>query len=300
MIPRTVLREIDREIGVDPNYDPLAEEHILTSLDSTNNKSYKNNSGKPFFESIEHDFLTVVCTKCGDYHNVQVPCGYRSCPSCSKNRVMQRRDYLMNKFSEVLSKHDMNHSLRELTLTFKNVKSLSGWIDKFHNWITAFRRSFNVNKKLSPYHIEGGCGNIEITRNRALQNWHIHVHLAIEGNYIPQGVIVDQWRKLTQGMGQIADIRMIKNSIKSAWEIAKYSTKPHNIKEWSYNEVIEFENAVHGRRLFFTFGSWYGDKVYQSEKICSKCGAVNSFVILNMIGPEYQDYLINRYGIDYG
>jgi Replication protein. len=298
--PAVMINKINLDLNLDPSYNILSEEHLRTSLDSTNNKLYKNESNSSFFDKLEHDFLTVVCTKCGDSHSVQVPCGYRSCPSCSVVRVRQRRDYLMNKFYSVLSKRDLNHSLRELTLTFKNVKYLSDWLSRFYGWVKAFRRSFKVNKKLSWYNIEGGCGNIEITRNINRKDWHIHVHLAIEGNYIPQELIAEQWTKLTHGMGKIADIRKIWNSRSSAWEIAKYSTKPHNIMKWTYNEVIEFENAVHGRRLFFTFGSWYGDRVYCSEKKCSNCGAINCFVVINLIEPEYAEYLIDKFNLDYG
>ncbi|GAG58404.1 unnamed protein product, partial [marine sediment metagenome] len=227
-VPAALLRKIDLELGVDPNHDPFAEEHLVTSLDSVINKSYKNENENNFFTSIKHEFLTVICANCGVQHAIQIACGYRCCPSCSKIKIIQRRKYLMGKFSGVMALRDNNRGLRELTLTFENVKSMDGWLSTFHDWIVSFRRSFEVNKKLSNYKIIGGCANIEITRNLIRKDWHIHIHLAIEGNYIPQKIIIKQWKKTTNGMGRIADIRKITNGIKSAWEIAKYSTKPHN------------------------------------------------------------------------
>ena len=291
------------------NHNPLNEEHLRDSfeselydlstsvhntLTSATKISTTNHKESPYsirMGNIDHERIRA-CTNCAEEIDFIVPCGHRLCFQCAKVYLTQRRQYLVSRFTEILLKRDIkSHGLRLLTLTFKNVWDLDKWISKFQDWIKSFLRSFKINKKLANCTILGGCGNIEVTYNSEWDNWHIHVHLTIEGNYIPQKVIKQQWIKTTGGNGSIVDIRLIKNNdrtiVNSAWEIAKYNAKPHNIHEWTLPRIQQFEIAVHNKRLFFTFGTWYNDRIYDNGlKPCPNCGSIGTMLILDYVVPE--------------
>jgi hypothetical protein len=122
-----------------------------------------------------------------------------------------------------------------------------------------------------------GVWSIEVTRNRNLGTWHAHLHLLIEGNFIPQVKLSEMWETATQG-SMIVDIRAVHDREQTAKYIAEYVSKPFNVESWQPAEICEFANAMHGRRLVHTFGQAHGAKVDPAEE-------EETFPASELIGP---------------
>jgi len=171
-------------------------------------------------------------------------CRDRWCQPCARDRA---RTIAAN-----LLEYTAGRQLRFLTLTLKHQPiSLSEQLDRLCFCFTALRRT-----KFWKAAVKGGCHMIEITRNATTATWHPHLHIIIEGSYLPHQRIRNQWLKIT-GDSHIVDIRAVKDHREVHRYISKYVTKP-----WSGDTarepsiLAETMRALDGKRLCNTFGTW--------------------------------------------
>ncbi len=113
--------------------------------------------------------------------------------------------------------------------------------------------------------VTGGCAVCEVKRTQDDTRWHPHLHLLVQGNYIPQGWLAKHWYELT-GDSYIVDVRSCTHAPDAARYVTKYLSKPvpSSIVR-SPGSLREAMKALHGRRMVTTFGDWRGLRLTETE-----------------------------------
>lgn len=171
-------------------------------------------------------------------------CRDRWCQPCARDRA---RTIAAN-----LIEHTAGRQLRFVTLTLKHTDtSLSEQLDRLHACFTALRR-----KKFWQQRVAGGCAITELTRNEATGQWHPHLHLIVEGLYLPHAQLRHHWHAITQD-SYIVDIRAVRATDEVHRYVTKYITKPWT-GDTARDPHILYETitALDGKRLCNTFGTW--------------------------------------------
>lgn len=187
-------------------------------------------------------------------------CKDRMCPRCSRVNAYKCSKALQ----EIMQKMP---SRRLITLTLKHEAGfLSGQIDRLMSSWRELRRSRDWKAN-----VRGGIYSLEVKLNHANKTWHPHLHIIVEGSYFDQKLLANLWERVTGG-SRIVDIRAIHDTEVIGNYISKYVTKPSEVVEWEDDVLIEYINAIRGRRLFHTFGSLHnkvklnaGDKIDYSQ-----------------------------------
>jgi hypothetical protein len=123
--------------------------------------------------------------------------------------------------------------------------------------------------------VTGGCAVCEVKPTQDGLRWHPHLHLLVQGHYIPQGWLAQKWYAIT-GDSYIVDVRSCTHSTDAARYVTKYLSKPvpSSIVR-SPDALVEAIRALGGRRMVATFGDWRGLKLTHTEtkaawtKLCS-------------------------------
>jgi hypothetical protein len=148
---------------------------------------------------------------------------------------------------------------RFVTLTLKSTtESLCSLVDKLYK---SFRRL--RSHTLWQQKVDGGAAFLEIKWNQNRQRWHPHLHLIVEGRYLPKELLRSAWHKVT-GNSFIVDIKLIHSKEHTARYVAKYASKP--LSSTFLNRPDRLEEAIvalRGTRLALTFGTWRGFRLFQ-------------------------------------
>lgn len=113
--------------------------------------------------------------------------------------------------------------------------------------------------------VTGGCVVCEIKRTRDGLRWHPHLHLLVQGKYLPQSWLASHWHKIT-GDSYIVDVRMCTGSTDAARYVTKYLSKPVPSSIVRRQEHLrEAIKSLQGRRMVATFGDWRGLKLAKVE-----------------------------------
>jgi hypothetical protein len=173
-------------------------------------------------------------------------CHDRLCPHCSTNRAWDIRlalfDFLKPK------------KLRFVTLTLKS-KTTDRLAERLDELYKCFRylRASRVWEEC----VTGGVAFLEITRGKQRDRWHVHLHLLVEGKFIPQAELSATWCRITKGSFRV-DVRPV-NDQGGVNYVTKYATKALNSDLLASDDCLdEAVMGLKGRRLCFCFGDWYG------------------------------------------
>ena len=109
-------------------------------------------------------------------------------------------------------------------------------------------------------HVQGGTYAIETTFNVVSGTWHVHLHILFDGRFWAQNDISALWLAVTKD-SKIVDVRVVADAAITSRYIATYIAKPSGLDMWPAARIIEFAQAMHGRRLIHTFGTLHGRKV---------------------------------------
>lgn len=148
--------------------------------------------------------------------------------------------------------HLAGRSTRFLLLTVRgNQDSLA---ERLAFILTAFRRlrrtTFWTDR------VVGGAAFVELTRGEAGDHWHVHLHVILEGCYIPKDQLESVWSDLTGGSFKVG-IKKVKDRRRVAWYVAKYTAKPIDTRlHHSPDHLTEAIAAMRGRKLVHCFGTW--------------------------------------------
>lgn len=112
--------------------------------------------------------------------------------------------------------------------------------------------------------VTGGCATCEIKRTSDMSRWHPHLHLLVQGKYIPQGWLGRKWHEIT-GDSYIVDVFLCNNGVEAARYVTKYLSKPVPSSILRNPEHLrEAIKALEGRHLVATFGDWRGKKLTET------------------------------------
>lgn len=104
--------------------------------------------------------------------------------------------------------------------------------------------------------MKGGVYFLEVTRNPRTGHWHPHLHIIWQGAWIAQPKIRSAWKDIT-GDSWIVDLRLLHDPKSAVSYVAKYVGKPVPASVWNNPDaVLEYLQAIKGRRVFGAFGSW--------------------------------------------
>jgi len=170
-------------------------------------------------------------------------CRLRWCPLCShaKNRCVSESTLEWLKQAK---------APKMLTLTLKHADSpLKTQLSAITKFFAKFRRSSFWLKNVS-----GGIWFIQITFSNSTMQWHPHLHIVIDSNYLPQRRISELWQSLTK-TSKIVDIRSIYNPKHAAEYVARYVSRPIKLSTLTIPQRVELFEACAGKRLYGTFGN---------------------------------------------
>jgi hypothetical protein len=173
-------------------------------------------------------------------------CHSRWCVPCARDRAAT--------ISANLKHYLGNRRHRLVTLTLKHSdQPLSDQLDKIYD---CFRRLRTV--RVWREHVSGGCAVLEVKHAYHRNEWHPHLHVIIEGTYLPHAELKAAWWKITRD-SYIVDIRFLPTTDAVTRYITKYVTKPvpSNLVNRT-TALVELVRALRHRRLVLTFGTWRG------------------------------------------
>jgi hypothetical protein len=113
--------------------------------------------------------------------------------------------------------------------------------------------------------VTGGAAFCEATYNPSRPRWNVHLHVIIQGRYLPHDQLRRLWLAIT-GHSYVLDIRFCRDRTAAARYAAKYASKPFNntyIRD--HPRLDEAILAFAGRRLALTFGTWRGYRLTSPE-----------------------------------
>lgn len=146
-----------------------------------------------------------------------------------------------------------NVRLRFATLTVKSRDvSLSDALDHLLHSFARLRRS-----RLWRDHVRGGLTVLETSYNTKTQQWHPHLHVLWEGNFLPQDRLSQTWHAAT-GDSWVVDVRRVRSLTDVTNYLTKYLTKSLSKRIWhDRDRLAEAILTLHGRKLISCFGTWH-------------------------------------------
>lgn len=183
------------------------------------------------------------CEKCRD----------RCCVPCGAERAAL--------IVENLVQHTEGRNMRLVTFGLRHSKtSLASQIDRLYRSFAEMRR-----RAFWAGHVTGGAAFLEVKLSKYDNLWHPHLHVLVEGEYMPQKPLSRLWHEVT-GDSSIVHITKISDLGHACRYVTKYVTKPLDSSVFCSDEVLdEAINGLRGRRLCLTFGAWRGFRLLDVE-----------------------------------
>lgn len=200
----------------------------------------------------ENAHVEVSATDPPEYRINSENCRDRWCRACQGDRTRVIAGNIVE--------HLADRRSRFLTLTIKtHTLTLKQAVDKLYRSFAKLRLT-----KLWRRRVSGGVATCEIVRARTADAWHPHLHILVEGRYVPHDDLRRAWFKIT-GDSYIVHIQPTGNSIQAAQYVTKYLRKPVPSAIVRHPQhLAEAMKALHGRRMVTTFGDWRGLKLTEA------------------------------------
>ncbi len=199
-----------------------------------------------FDECGSRAYVLESLTQPGHYRIVSSKCKDRFCKPCARERA--------GRVARSLLDHVEHKELRFITLTLKTqTPNLRFELDRLYKAFQALRR-----RKFWRAHVAGGAALLEVKHNADKDRWHPHLHILVEGRYVPHTKLADEWRHAT-GDSFVVDIRAVKDNARVTHYICKYATDPIDRSIGKSVELLtQAIDAFRGRKSCLTFGTWRG------------------------------------------
>lgn len=207
----------------------------------TDKKSQSSRSAKLSFCRTSAYFVRHRVT--GEIRVASSRCKLRWCPLC----IRTKRFILVTTIVPWLKKA-IKPKFVTLTLKHSNAP-LEHQIRSLYDYSRNLRRRPWFKRRC-----KGGIWFFQLTQNKDDGTWHPHLHLLIEGRYIPQSEFSDVWLDVT-GNSKIVHIEAVKDLKKAAEYVARYATAPCRLSDYSLEDAETIFNALHGLRICGTFGT---------------------------------------------
>lgn len=176
-------------------------------------------------------------------------CGDRFCLPCANARA--------RRVSEHFEKLAEGGSVLKIELTLRHEGgSLLDALRRLYAGFEKLRKSDGWKRA-----IRGGVAFVEIKRGANSGEWHPHLHVVCVGSYFEQKALSAAWQKAT-GASYVVWIRRAEQESGAVRYACKYAGKgwDHGCSK-DHGSLVECIVALRGRRLFLTFGTWYGISV---------------------------------------
>ena len=213
---------------------------------------------------MQHRFISIVCSNCGRIQYVPIYCGDRFCPVCSVRRLARVRHRLGWLIEQ--GKLKQLGQFRHVTLTIVSHDSLRPMVRRLLNGFKRLR-----SRRVWRMAVKGGAYVVEVTSSDA--GWHAHLHIIVQGDFIPWRQLRDAWRAITGATGCF--ITRIPASACIMY-LTKYLTKV----EAPETDVPLISECLSKVRLFNPFGAWHAiNRGYVAPlHPCLGCGRVGTYM----------------------
>jgi hypothetical protein len=246
--------------------NPTYRDYLLQDLKAAYSRAYDYYIGydSSNFDFSQKRFLTchnqAVFARNNETGYVRVlarSCHLRFCPICNRAREKLIR-------RNVTDWLELKKYPKFLTLTLKHSNDdLRAQIDKLYRCFKEFRRL-----KLVKQRVQSGIWFFQITRGKTGNEWHPHLHCILTGGYLPKTELQKNWMRIT-GESFMVDIRLIRDVVSAACEVARYAVQACNIKTLNCEEMFTLDCALKRRRICGTWGSARKQRLTQSPKYVS-------------------------------
>ena len=213
-------------------------------------------------------------------------CHDRFCWPCAKSRS--------SLIGHNLRQHLSTHSHRFITLSLKSSDQPITWqIDKLYRCFKLLRRDSWWQR-----HTTGGAAFFEATLNDLSLQWHPHLHIIVEGGYVPHAMLSRKWLGVT-GDSYIVHIEAIPDNEATLRYVTKYGSKSIDGSVFfNLSKLNELVTALSGRRLCATFGRWQGLKLTQRTNVfdatqCVRVGWLANLIIDAAAGDHWSASILN-------
>lgn len=170
-------------------------------------------------------------------------CHLRWCPLCSK----ARSHFIGDSVTSWVRKHPRP---KILTLTLAHSDdSLDSQITRLYSCFRELRRLKSWSRS-----VRGGIWFFQVKISKESQQWHPHIHIMLDSEYIPHAYLKTLWHRIT-GDSEIVDIRTIYSPRTAAQYVARYAARPAQLHQLPCHYRLEIMQALHGRRLCGSFGT---------------------------------------------
>lgn len=152
--------------------------------------------------------------------------------------------------------------------------------------------------------VTGGCATCEVKLTQDGIRWHPHLHLLVEGDYVPAGHLGKKWHAIT-GDSYIVDVRAAADSTTAARYVVKYLGKPVPSSIVRHHDhLVEAIQALTGRRMVATFGNWQGLQLTETcsdvawHNLCSYRELVEKVLASDADSRRILQHLLGQAGLD--
>jgi len=173
-------------------------------------------------------------------------CNQRWCPMCQKTK----RWIITNSVSEWVQ---TKKYVKFVTVTLKSsFDPLEVQIKRLYDSFKVLRR-----QKLWKQSVRGGVWFFQLTMNQTTKQWHPHIHILVDSDYISKKNLALLWLKITHD-SYIVDVRKVEDAEKAAEYVARYATVPGEILKCSVPQAAAMVIGLKGSRMCGAFGSAKG------------------------------------------
>jgi hypothetical protein len=186
--------------------------------------------------------------------------------------------------------------------SFARLRRFVEWKNKVLGCIATFEATYNprclCGYRKSEHHAAGRFWHCDFeAAPEQADPWHPHLNVLAEGEYFPHEQLCQMWGVATDGRAKVVHISAVNNGFidleeggtsKAARELVKYITKASDLVG-NPVAVEQFLDAVYGRRLLRTYGTFYGLKLEEEavgqDEVCPDCGT-DEWVETSYIAPQ--------------
>lgn len=170
-------------------------------------------------------------------------CHLRWCPVCSSAKRMMIKSAVSVWLRTIKRPKFMTFTLKHST------EELPDQIKRLYKAYRLFRQHKLLKKRQ-----RGGVWFFQLKRSKKTSEWHPHLHVVLDMDYINKVEIQDEWLLVT-GDSFVVDIRAIKNAGKVVDYVSKYCASPCNLTNYTADDQDSIYYALSSKRLCGRFGT---------------------------------------------
>ncbi|KKL47262.1 hypothetical protein LCGC14_2337300 [marine sediment metagenome] len=198
--------------------------------------------------------FVAINTETSEIRIHEFRCKLRHCPYCGKLRA----NALCAKILPLIQKMD---DVRRVDLT---LKSNDDPIRKQFRYIVKCFAELRQTE-LWKDHYSKGFYSLEATHNTETDQWHPHIHIIVDGQYVKHARLKKLWLEIT-GDSTVIWLNRCETRSKAVYYVNKYVTKTQDPSVVPDHRIAEWALALKGMRFVNLFGGLRHDKVNEEDE----------------------------------